>query len=751
MSLPVSLRRRADMVAIAAAVAAAFCTTFDSHAQTVSAAAPEEPDRTAQQPKPKSTPAAPEKIQSVEIKGSAAAYDPRRDDTASKIVVTNEEIVRYGDTSVNDVLKRLPGITVSGAAGRSGGEIRMRGLGSGYTQILLNGERAPAGFSIDTLSPDVIERIEIVRAASAEFSTQSIAGTINIVLKKAVKTAQRVLKVGTGKSADANNPSASLQMSDKLGAMSYSLGANYWRYQYDRQSPTELTRIDPAGQVVTLQQSRQHDRGSPDGLNLSPRLNWTLKDGDTITWQTFANVNRNDYRGDEVIDTPVGTPPAYQARSMWQDGRTTFVRSDVDWGHKLAGGGKLEAKIGVNGMRSRNLWNELDYRAATLARDATIWTKTTERGISSQGKYSTPLVPEHALSMGWDGASTRREDSRVERDADLPGARPDNSDEGYEARVNRLALFVQDEWNITPRWSMYVGVRWEGIDTTSEGNTFETVRQKTSVWSPLAQTLYKIPDTRDQLRLALTRTYKAPPASNLIPRRFTSTNNSQTEPDRRGNPALQPELATGIDASYEHYWAENALLSAAVSMRRIGGYTRQGLLLDSDGRWVSTPVNDGSAVTRSLELEAKFPLSAVMKNAPGIDLRASVSRNWSRVEAVPGPDNRLDQQTPLSATVGVDYKSRDGKLSAGGSFAFKNGGPVRIDVNQTGYQSVRRDLDLYALWKFDARYQLRLAVSNALGQDYLYNNAYSDASGVLRRTGRFPGYAQGRVTLEVRF
>jgi outer membrane receptor for ferrienterochelin and colicins len=33
----------------------------------------------------------------------------------------------------------------------------------------------------------VIERIEVLRAASAEFSTQSIAGTINIVLKKAVK------------------------------------------------------------------------------------------------------------------------------------------------------------------------------------------------------------------------------------------------------------------------------------------------------------------------------------------------------------------------------------------------------------------------------------------------------------------------------------------------------------------------------------------------------------------------------------
>ena len=70
-----------------------------------------------------------EQVQQVEVKGNT--YDPRRDDTASKMVVGSEEILKYGDTTVTDVLKRLPGITVTGAAGRQGGEIRMRGLGSG--------------------------------------------------------------------------------------------------------------------------------------------------------------------------------------------------------------------------------------------------------------------------------------------------------------------------------------------------------------------------------------------------------------------------------------------------------------------------------------------------------------------------------------------------------------------------------------------------------------------------------------------
>jgi outer membrane receptor for ferrienterochelin and colicins len=731
------------------ALAAAVLAALSAHAQTVTSlpVSPDQPAITAQRSTQASETAQP--IQKVEIKGSSAAYDPRRDDTASKIVVSDEEIRRYGDTSITDVFKRVPGVTVGGAAGRGGGEIRMRGLGNGYTQILLNGERAPAGFSIDTLSPDVIERIEIVRAASAEFSTQSIAGTINIVLKRAVKTAQRELKVSAAKSADQNNPSASLQMSDKDGALSYSLGANVWRGTYERESPVRETLVDPDGVLRMARSTRQQDSGRWEGLNLSPRLNWNLEGGDTLTSQTFLNANRNLYHGYQDIATELGARPLYDARDMYNRNHNVFVRTDLNWVHRI-GEARLDAKAGVSGMRAAGTWREYDYRGGTLGRDATVLSETTEKGLSTQGKYATPLVADHALSMGWDAGVTTRDDGRRQDEADLPGRIAEDTDEGYEARITRLALFAQDEWNITPRWSMYAGLRWEGLETVSEGSTFATVRQTNSVWSPLAQTLYKLPDSRDQVRLALTRTYKAPPAGNLVPRRFTSTNNSQTEPDRRGNPDLEPELASGVDASYEHYWGENALLSAAASMRRISGYTRQGLFLE-DGRWVATPVNDGNAVTRSIELEAKFPLSAVMQDAPGVDLRASLARNWSKVDTVPGPDNRLDQQTPLSATLGADYRSRDGRLTTGASFAFRDGGPVRSDTNQTSYQSVRRDLDVYALWKFNPQYQLRVAVSNLLGQEGVSDSAYLDNQGTLRRTSMYPGYAQGRATLEMRF
>jgi outer membrane receptor protein involved in Fe transport len=706
--------------------------------------------------------AEPQPMQKVEIKGAAGRYDARRDDTASKTVVNSEEIQKYGDTSVNDVLKRLPGITVGGAAGRSGGEIRMRGLGAGYTQILINGERAPAGFAIDSLAPDVIERIEVLRAASAEFSTQSIAGTINIVLKKALKAAQHEVKFSESKSSRSSSPSMSLQMSDKNGSTSYSFGGNAWRFMYNRMTPTFETGTDANGVPNLDRSATWNDQGRGQGFNLAPRINWVLDNGDTLTSQTFFNLNTFASNGRGRTDTDLGVGPDYDRIDSTYSAHSGFGRTDLNWVHKLAEGAKLDLKAAVSD--ARNTADSLQIGGnhglpATLLR--TVTSESSEQGFSTQGKYSTPLTfgkpaegqaeaTEHALSLGWDAGVTQRDDSRVQRDADLPGSAPINSDEGFSAKVTRLALYGQDEWNLTPLWSIYTGLRWEGLDTRSDGNTFDAVQQRSSVLSPLMQTLIKMPNKKDQLRLALTRTYKAPSTASLIPRKFTSTNNSPTEPDRRGNPNLKPELALGLDASFEHYWGEGGLLSASASVRRIENYTHQGLLFEDD-RWVSTSINDGRAETRGIELEAKFPVSALIDHAPKLDLRASVSRNWSRVDSVPGPDNRLDQQTPISATIGVDYKSPSGVLSTGSNFSFRNGGLARLSGTQGGYSSVRRDLDVYALWKLDTQNNLRVAVSNLLAQDYTTESLYSDANGTLNRLSIASGETQLRVTVEKRF
>ena len=697
-------------------------------------------------------PVDPPKLQQVEIKGNVQNYDARRNDTATKIIVTQEEILKNGDTTISEVLKRLPGITLGGVQGR-GGAIRMRGLGSGYTQILLNGEPSPPGFSLDSLSPDLIERIEIMRAATAEYSTQAVAGAINIVLKMAIQTAQRELKVGSQLDNGKLGASVNLQISDRKGPISYSLAGGFQRGNFEREpTQTTLYGFDANGTQNLLRITPQSSRGTAQGLNFSPRVNWTLGAGETITSQSFFNVNQFRGNNTERSTTLLGAAPTFAGNDMQVESDFAMARTNLNWLKKLAGGAKLDAKFGANwNARNNDVGQALRNAQDQLIMNRQVDSSASDKGVTGSGKYSTPFAQDHTLTVGWDAGISHRGEERIQRDNSPVGLATINSDQTFTASVKNLALFAQDEWNVTPRWSVYAGLRWEGLDTRSEGNSYAAVHNTSSVWSPVFQALWKLPNTKnDQIRFGLTRTYKAPSTNSLIPRRFTANNNSATSPDSQGNPNLKPELAWGLDLSFEHFLEGGGLLSASTFVRRIEDITRRELSV-IDGLWVSMPVNDGVATTRGIELEAKLPLRSLYKTAPAIELRANMSRNWSDISSVPGPNNRLDQQTPFSGNLGLDYKMDGMPLTLGGNYSYQSGGPVRISANQTAYTIPKRTLDMYGLWKFDPKTQLRLSLANVLAQDNLAETLYADAGGSLRSVLMTPTSLIVRANLEMKF
>ena len=696
-------------------------------------------------------------MQKVEVQG-ARQYDERRQDTATKIVVTQEDIVRYGDTTVGDVLKRLPGVTIGGVQGR-GGDIRMRGLGSGYTQILLNGEPSPPGFSLDSISPDLIERIEIIRAATAELSTQAIAGAINIVLKRAVQTAQREIKFGGQVDGGKYGENLNFQTSDKAGRMSYSISGNVTHGQYERPTVTDYVVRDANGKITGQQHTDLLGWGTFNGIGFSPRVNWSLENGDTITTQSFINANRFSGHNKEVTATSVGLPPSYQSDMQTVNSDFAMLRTNLNWIHKLADSAKLDVKFGLNYNKRSSDVDLIGYGSnQTQILDRRSLFDGIGKGLTTSGKYSAPFVEDHAFVLGWDAEYSKRSENRQQTDIVSADPvtniilKPINLNEDYNATVSRLALFAQDEWSISKQWSLYAGLRWEGLDTKSVGSTYAEVSNRSSVWSPILQTLWKLPGSKnDQVRLGLTRTYKAPDTSQLVPRRFISTDNKQTNPDTTGNPALKPELAWGLDFSFEHYLPEGGMLSASVYMRKINDIviTKLDFL---DGRWVSMPVNQGAATTKGVELEAKFPLRSVMDNAPSLDFRANVSFNWSDLNSVPGPNNRLDSQTPVSANVGADYKLDKLPLTLGLNYGYQGAGPVQVSAVQSRYSTPKRVVDVYGLWKFDAKTSLRISLSNVLHQDNVSSNSYiAPQGGTIVQTTLNPTTVVARAMFEHKF
>ncbi|MEP7102108.1 MAG: TonB-dependent receptor plug domain-containing protein, partial [Burkholderiales bacterium] len=230
-----------------------------------------------------SAPAA--QLQHVEVKALRASdVEERRRSTAAKIIVGREEIERYGDSNLGDVLKRLPGVTMQGRPGR-GGNIRMRGLGSGYTQILLDGQRIPPGFSLDSLTPEQIERIEILRAPTAETGARAIAGTINIITREGFNKHINDVRLTAALENDRVQPSVSWTRNESVGPfiVNYSLTA----FTSDRESGSTTTTVDRslADDSIGLDQrdvGRVRDRRQ--GAHATGRLQWRGEQGvDAIT------------------------------------------------------------------------------------------------------------------------------------------------------------------------------------------------------------------------------------------------------------------------------------------------------------------------------------------------------------------------------------------------------------------------------------------------------------------------------------
>lgn len=684
-------------------------------------------------------------LQTVEVKGSASDYDPRRDDTASKTVLNAEEIRKHGDTNVYDVLKRAPGVTVTGNT------IRMRGLGAGYTQILVNGERPPPGFSLDTLMPDQIEKIEIIRAASAEYSMQAIAGTINIVLRNVVSKPQRDLRIGAFRSSESENAFVNGTWGGKKGNLSYVLTGSLYRGRsgYDFTSADQF--FLPSGALERSRVSRSSNTSNSRGAQLYPRLSWKLDNGDTLNLNMFVTHGPNRSSSRWRTTNLVGAFPSPDWRRNDSDYEMSFLwwRAEVNWIAKLAGG-KLDLTASADGNKMTNDMASEQFTANDALRLERVWNTTTRyKGRLLRAKYTRSMFDGHSLVAGIN-ASMDNDDETRDRLEQLGTAPQTRRIDTFQPRITRFAGFIQDEWNVTKQWSVYLGTRWEGVRTTSAGTGLAETRSRNHVLSPVAQTLYKFPDKSGrQLRLAVTRTYKAPTTNQLTARRYESTVNSEFAPDSSGNPALKPELATGVDLTYEHFWAPAAQFSVTASSRAITDYIRTRLGVDAQGRWLYQPLNDGKAQVRSLQAEVKLPLKLVNPALAAFDARASVSRNWSRVSTVPGPNNRLDEQVPLSANAGIDYKKD--KLSLGASFATTQSGWVQVSESQSNWQNGRRELDAYALWKFNANYQARLSLANMLGSARRSERLYVNASGRSRQATEQPASMRTQVTLEMKF
>jgi len=647
----------------------------------------------------------------VEVRAERASDDEqRRESTATKIVIGREELERQGDASIAEVLKRQPGITLGGVPGR-GGAPRMRGMG-GYTQILLDGQRVPPGFAVENLTPEMVERIEILRAPTAETGARAVAGTINIVLREGSRGQPDEFKLG---------------LSSEHGRLSEN---STWVHQIRSDGLQGLMTLSLADQrrgSDTLSQTRhdgtqdyERDRqastdGSTRSLHAMGRLQWNLGGGDSLVLMPFAVRSLGANAGNEQLAQRFDAGAVFNDQAVAaSDSQFSMLRLNSQWNRRLDADTRLETRFGA-GTAS------YDYRYArsggtTLLPGLIQSQAFTDHSLTGSAKLSRVLRDDQLWISGIEWEQVRRQENGTADGVD-----------SLQARTGRMAFYSQDEFSLNPHWSAHAGLRYEGI-TTAGNDAAGARRNASAVWSPLLHALWRpVEGARDQWRMSLTRSYKTPTLNDLLAHTTLSRDiNSPTAPDRSGNSGLRPELATGLELGYEHYLSAGGVLGANLFRRDISDLIRTLVDLDPvSQRWVARPQNVGDALTQGLELEAKFGLRQWWAAAPMVDLRGNLSFYHSRVDGVPGPDNRLDRQPGRSANLGGDYRLAGLPLTVGGNLNYNPSYASRLSVEQSAWQDMKRVIDWYGLWRYSSAMAVRLSVSNAQPRDYLSASAYS--------------------------
>lgn len=661
----------------------------------------------------------PSVIQRVEIVARQGSTELRRAASFAKQIYGREELDRYGDTNALDVMRRLPGVNVD-----TGGP-RMRGLGAGYTQILINGDPAPPGFNLDQLSPSQIERIEVIKASTAEQSAQAVAGSINVILKEASRRSFSTLRLGLATGKDRPLANVNYSINESQGPFSLSLPVSL--FEWNRQS-TNLIDRKMAGTdgkpAVSEQMGTNTSWGW--GYNLAPRLNYKVSDEQTISLATFFQKGFWNYRTEFANRTVLGNPVFDD--DVIQNGYWENRRANLTWINRFSEDQRIEIKLGL--QQSRSAFDLRNIRSgATQLQTAGL---NQDDAVTQAGKYSQLLGSSHTFTAGWDLEQRDRQEKRTTTNGAGFALLPNFEGQAFEAQMYRQAYYIQDEWEISPQWQLNLGLRSERIASESS-NASLPIANVSSVLSPLAHLTYKFdPKSRDMVRASLTRSFKAPGLNALLARpvvnnAYTNTNltNTYLSPDRIGNPALSPELATGLDIAYENYLSNDGVFSIGIFHRNLTNVVRnltelRNVSWATAPRWITQPQNFSDAVTSGLEFELRGRASDLMPqllgNAKALNLRSSFSIYRSSIAALPGPNNRLDGQQPWTANFGFDQRISGLPLSVGGNLSITPGYDTQQTAEQLLKRSNARSIDLFAMMPLSPNMSIRAAASAGVQQ-----------------------------------
>lgn len=567
-----------------------------------------------------------------------------KDAPASISVITREDLQRKPVQNLKEVLKDVPGVQLTNESDNRQG-VSIRGLGSSYTLILVDGKRVNSrnavfrhnDFDLSWIPAESIERIEVVRGPmSSLYGSDALGGVVNIITRKVGTQWHGTLSADTtvqehrdrGDSGNGNFFASGPLVDDLLGVKVYgALG----KRNKDQASSASGSTGQPRIEGYTSRNANVEFSLTPD------------KDQDI----TFGyGMDRQD-RDSDTLD------------------KNRIERENYSLGHA--------GRWGVANTELRFYGEKIENKNAKTI---------TSKNNSLDGKVVIPLGDyTQFLTFGGEYRNDKLEDAV-------------NMKNGGSVQANQYALFLEDEWHIFENLTLTGGVRMDDHENYGVN------------WSPRAYLVYNATDTVT-LKGGWASAFKAPSLLQLSPDWLSGSCRGSC--NVVGNKDLKAETSEsmefGLYYAGQRGWLEDVTASATVFQNDIDDMitvirtANRSLApsypnfagFDASGNPIFRYYNVNKARIRGLETELGLPI------ADKLNLRLNYTYNDARDLSNGG--NKPLSELPFHTTnatldwkpledwsfyLSANYKGKsrtvtDGNATPGGYTTWNTGGSYQVN------------------------------------------------------------------------
>lgn len=410
---------------------------------------------------------------------------------ASVSIISREQLEERGDASIVDAITRAPGYSSIGHPGNSGSSLSVRGFTDTTSVMrLYDGVRQYGGvgvsFPFDTWS---IDRIEVLRGpASVIYGDGAIGGVVNVVPKKPTR----------GKIENEVEATIGSHNTQRLGLGSGGAINDMLSY-----------RVDVSGD----RSDGWVDRGNSNNLSFSGALRLDVSP-EFFMQLSYAQGHQRPMR---YFGTPLVNGQQldalrnknYDVNDSAIDYRDRWAQLEAQWTPNA----DTTVRTRLYQINSNRYWRNAEYytyNAATGLVDRSAATEIrhdqSQTGNTTDATFRGHLFGlKNQISVGFDINSSTFTHTNNTYTGNFPSVNPYSFDPGtyssaipfiprYRNTASQYALFTEDKLNLTDRWTVLAGLRFDHADISRSDllNSANNFNQKFSTVGSRLGTVFAI-------------------------------------------------------------------------------------------------------------------------------------------------------------------------------------------------------------------------------------------------------------------